>query len=366
MENCIKTLNQIDKTHRGLGIYVLLNQLCVNAKRSVFNVAPSGSGKKILINGIKAPMHVTIGQDTKWDAMTYTEILNRIGYLHFSDTNQTTLLWRVEEFGTLSRYHRDTLLSIASKIISDHCYYKEMGGVRDSRPIDIKNCNLVMLIGIQPIVLGDLINTNIFWQSLGNDRFLKLVVLNPLRNKEIDTMPQYEPSRLEVDNILVPERPLLIAKLLQNQVSDGRTSSWARDLLISYMSYENYSEYSIKYELEFSKLFGEIIRLFSRTSYTVSLDLPIKVAGGSLMMLNEIAKHSNNGGITQDELAETFRIYTMQSDNIKDENRKNTIRYHAKILLSSLLIKKIQDDPITYTLSDNLQNFFNWYEGIIN
>ena len=362
MENCLRSIKQVDTTHRGLGIYLILVQLCVNADRSIIVIAPSGSGKKVLVNGFKTPSTINQEQDIKWDSVTATQLVNRIGFLH-----DAKMLWRIEEFGTLTDFHRKTLMTIGSKIITDKSYYRDMGSPSKPIVIDIKNCELVMVIGIQPTTLADMIHKEVMWEALGKDRFMKVVILNPLREKEIDTFPDFTPEVLETTKFKVPEKPL-ISKIFRHQVSDGRMNRWCRDLISSFMTYEGYSEYQEKYELQFMELFGEIISLFSKLSYTETLDQPIKVNGGSMMLLNEIAKHNYNGGITQHTLADTFRIYRPRIDasEVEDTTRLDTIRYHARVLLSNDLIRKSNVEPITYHLSDGLTKFFNWYQGILS
>lgn len=362
MENCLRSIKQVDTTHRGLGIYLTLVQLCINANRSIIAIAPSGSGKKVLVNGFKTPSKMDPELDIKWDSVTATQLVNRIGYLR-----DQTMLWRIEEFGTLNENHRRTLFTMGAKIITDRSYYRDMGTPGKPICIDIKNCDLILSMGIQPTTLGDLINKEVMWEALGNDRFMKMVVINPLRKYETDTLPTFEPSSLECNEFKLPEKPK-IATIFKNQVSDGRLNKWCRDLLASFMTYEGYSEYKEKYENEFIELFGEIIKLFSQLAYTESLDQPIKINPGSMLMLIEIGKHNNNGGITQKQLADTFRIYRPRADadNIEDNSRLDTIRYHAKILLANELIKKTNGEPITYHLSDTLTAFFSWYEGVIS
>lgn len=359
MENCIKSIRQIDSSHKGLGIYLVLNQLCLNAQKSVFNIAPSGSGKKILINSVKSPNGTNA--DLKWDTITATALVNRLQNL----APFSKMIWRIEEFGTLTDNHRKALLSIGSKIITDHSYYRDMG--TPSKPIilDIQKCDLTITLGIQPTALTDMINREPFWQSLGNDRFLKLIVINPLREKEDENMPKFDPISLRCDNFDIPEKPPELSKVFKNQVSDGRLNKWCRDLLRSFLTYEGFSEYSIKNENMFIELFGEIISLFRRLSFTESLDQPLKVSGGSIMLMNEIAKHNNNGGISEKELADNFRVYRTHIDKkVEDDHRFDTIRYHAKVLLSNDLVRKSEQDK--YYLSSGLTTFFNWYEGLIS
>src|SRR3972149_10192573 len=113
MENCLRSIKQVDTTHRGLGIYLTLVQLCINADRSIILIAPSGSGKKVLINGFKTPSTITPEFDIEWDAMTASELAKRIGFLR-----DQKMLWRIEEFSTLTEFHRKSLMTIGAKIIT--------------------------------------------------------------------------------------------------------------------------------------------------------------------------------------------------------------------------------------------------------
>lgn len=363
LEKSIKVIKQIERTHDGLGGYILLNQIALYAKKSVFNIASSGSGKKILIGSIKAPRDIIPEFDMEFDSLTLTQMAKRINII-----SDKWLLWRIFEFATLQDYHRRIMLSIGSKIITDRNYMHVVGVGDKALVIDIKNCDLSMLIGIQPVIFSNTVSNSDIWRALTNDRFIKLVVINPLRKKEVNAYPIFhidEPIRQDYN---LPEKPLVMSRVLKGQVSDGRLNSLCRSLLKSYMQFEGYEEYKKIYEIEFMQLFKPLITIFDSIYYTNDLGTSKVIRAGNMCLLEQIAKADLYNGITQKELAEKFKVYNIDKEerDTTDKYKEDNVARHAKALLHFGLIKRNNEYPVKYALSDALIDYFEFYSRLIN
>ena len=185
MENSIKVIRQIERTHKGLGIPILFGNLAVLAKSSVMFVGEKGIGKSTIVKAIK-PINVLSNLDMSMDTVTMQELAMNIGYCH-----NANMLWRLKDWGTLTEWHRKMFLTIGSQIISDHEYKHMMGKPEKPLPIDIKDTDLTVLIGITPIKIGKMMRENENWEAMASDRFIKICMINPLRHESTKYLPAY-------------------------------------------------------------------------------------------------------------------------------------------------------------------------------
>ena len=109
-------VKQIDRVYRGLGIPALYGTLSILANKSVFFIGDRGTGKTRIIRLIP-PIDRT--ETSKWDTFTLQELSNYCQQLSGNEKYLADkhLVFKVEEFSTLSDYHREIFLTVCSKIV---------------------------------------------------------------------------------------------------------------------------------------------------------------------------------------------------------------------------------------------------------
>ena len=102
-----------------------------------------------------------------WNSVTYYELVQKISLLVGK-----RLLWTVEEWSMLTDYHRELLMAVASKVQTDRKFERMVSAQGMPVTISIQDCDLVLLIAIQPFKFRKLMRESENWNSLANDRFI--------------------------------------------------------------------------------------------------------------------------------------------------------------------------------------------------
>ncbi len=362
MENSLRIIKQIESTHRGLGISVLFGIICYLGKISVIYLGDKGKGKGTTISAIKTNL------DNKYDMiidnLTLTELGNK-NELQFC--HDKTLVWRIKEWSTMNQWNRTLFLTIGSKIITDHEYYHYLGDKKGIPiVIDIANTDLICYIGIQPLKMSRLMTENENWESLASDRFIKWIMLNPLRTKSLDYPPQYEMP--DIDYELQPDienENRFLMSMLKGQVSPERLPLYAQRLMRGYAILEGIESPRLTEQMELAKFFRPFISLYPQLLYSIDLDEETKFAVGSLRLFTEI---SQNSGISIDELQHLFAVYEKKMRAKYGnplENAKEMINRHASMLTDRGLITVEDNSPRKFYLNDTFTNYFNWYSDLV-
>lgn len=365
MENSLQILRQLEQTHHGLGVSVLFGDICYLGNVSVLYLGEKGTGKGTTITEIKTGLDEE--RDMIIDNLTLTEMGNKNQLQHCWNTK---IVWRIKEWSTMNRWNRELFMTIGAKIITDREYYHFVGMNKGGIPIviDIKNTDLVVFIGIQPLKMSRLMRENENWESLASDRFIKWVMMNALRKGALDYYPKYERPDV-VDEELQPEFKTDLAltrRMLAYQISPERCPIFAKKLLTGYARLENNPTITIRDELEFTKLFRPFIELYPKVVFSRDIAEESELAVGSMRLFTQIVKQN---GISVDELQDTFSVYDVkkkpQDANRPLENAKEMIYRHAQLLIDKKLITYVDNSPRRFYMTKGLEDYWNWYEGLV-
>lgn len=348
---CLDTLDfirQVDCIYRGLGIPTLYGTLSILANKSVFFIGGRGTGKTRIINLIP---QINGTEISRWDTFTLGE-LNDYCCRFTSSSGYVVnehLVFKVQEFSTLSDYHKEIFLTTCSKIVSDNNYKH----VTSHTPcLDIRNCKLTLLVAIQPKLYSRLCNRYTQWESMSYDRFTKFLLLNPLRSKTVDVPLVPTLPKKNSENIGFHSSDLDLRKLVdmfKGHVSEGRAEIFAKDYAIALARFVGAQKVEQNHIDLFHQLFHPYLKSFSVLQHAKDLDSPVTVSSGCMKLLLEIAKSSDI--IRKQELAE--RLYVTE----------RSIERTASSLLKAGVIEK--PEPAQYRLSEQLRNFFEWYKNKI-
>lgn len=336
---------QVETIYKGLGLPVLYGTLSILANKSVLFISGRGSGKTRIIKSIPEIDEV---YTKNWDSFTYGELSNHCETLEDNDllgVNNKHLVFKVEEFSTLSEYHRQIFLSVCSKIVSDgnYSHITEM-----SLHLNFENCKLTMLIAIQPKMYSLLCYRYPQWECMSYDRFTKFLLLNPLREGStieipfVPTLPRKKPlCALLPDNVDLSK----LVDLFKGHVSEGRALLYAKDYSTAMARMAEKTEVQQEDVDLFYKLFSPYLGSFSQLQHRDELGETIAIASGDIELLTEISKHLD--GITKEQLSRALFVTTRQIERSDD------------LLLDKGLIRRVEDK---YFLSTELEQFFNWYK----
>ena len=336
-------IRQVDYVYKGLGIPTLYGTLSILANKSVFFISGRGTGKTRIINLIP---EVNGTEVSKWDTFTLGELND---YCCEHVVTNKHLVFKVQEFSTLSDYHREIFLTVCSKIVTDGNYKHT---TRHTPCLDIRNCNLTLLIAIQPKLYSLLCNRYLQWESMSYDRFTKFLLINPLRSETVN-VPLIPTLPREISqNVTFRVNDLDLNKLVSmfmGHVSEGRALLYATDYSVALAKFMGAEKVEQKHVDLFYRLFHPYLNSFSVLQHAKDLDSQVTVSSGCMKLLSEIGKSSDN--IRKHDLAE--RLYV-------DER---SIERSAASLLGVGLIER--PEPAQYCLSEHLRNFFKWYEDKI-
>jgi hypothetical protein len=339
---------QVESVYRGLGIPVLYGFLSILANKSVFFIAGRGTGKTRTINCIP---DVNGTDSSKWDTFTLTELNNlcqqyneKLGEFNLGVRNRH-FVFRVEDFSTLSEYHREIFLTVCSKISSDgnYCHITEL-----TPYLRINDCKLTIVIAAQPKIYSLLCSRYDAWETMSYDRFTKFIVLNPLREKTVDerfvpTLPKKMSmtSKLPVDVDLSK-----LVALFEEQVSEGRAYLYARDYAVAMAMFQGKERVEHDDVVLFHKMFSPYLDSFSRLQHREDLETSTRVSSGHMELLAQIGRSIEGVDITG--LARSLRV---TADHIRR--------------CSTFLLEKdlVRHEGNRYHLSTGLDTFFNWYKA---
>jgi hypothetical protein len=338
-------IKQVESVYRGLGIPVLYGTLSILANKSVFFIGGRGIGKTRIIKSVpNIEGTVTSG----WDSFTLGELdifCATHKNMEPSGVHGKHFAFKVEEFSTLSEYHREIFLTICSRISSDGNYTHVTTLTPNLR---IEDCKLTMLIAIQPKLYSLLCNRYTQWDSMSYDRFTKFIVLNPLRQGNtfdvpfVPTLPRKIPSSATLPNNIDLSR---LVTLFEGHVSEGRAFLYARDYAIAMARLLKKDVVEQDDVDTFLEMFGPYLESFSSLQQRMDLESSITVSSGHMELLTQIGKYLN--GVSKDTLSESLRVTTRH------------IERSAEFLLEKELIREEENH---YYLSPELLQFFNWYK----
>ena len=334
-------IRQVDYVYRGLGIPTLYGTLSILANKSVFFISGRGTGKTRIINLIP---QVNGTEISKWDTFTLGELND---YCCEHVVTNKHLVFKVQEFSTVSDYHRDIFLTVCSKIVTDGNYRHP---TNHTPCLNIRNCKLTLLIAIQPKLYSLLCNRYIQWESMSYDRFTKFLLINPLRSETVN-VPLIPTLPREISqNVTFRANDLdlnKLVKMFKGHVSEGRALLYAKDYSVALAKFMGAEKVEQKHVDRFYQLFHPYLNSFSVLQHAKDLDSQVTVSSGCMKLLDEIGK--SNDTVRKHDLAE--KLYVAE----------RSIERSAAPLLEAGLIER--PEPAQYCLSEQLRNFFKWYES---
>ena len=241
---------QTEKTHKNLGLYVVMNKMIDLANMGVLTVGPRGKGKTRAIEALVSIPHRDILIVTNLTPAGLPKFTDKL------DNNEVTVLNK-DLAGFYTDYLRDVGLNLVSSILTDHEYISSTG----RHYINIRNSTISFISCAQHNLMHSLTKID-SWNSMYRDRLLRIYMLywrkpepTPERIKiRVDLNP------IPIDKVTIPidivNKPLYkkIENIIIEQTSPGRGKLYIQNLLKASASL-NGRDIVIDKDLEFLSLF---------------------------------------------------------------------------------------------------------------
>lgn len=344
--------NKIDRVYRGLGRPILFNVLSVLANKSVLLIGNRGFGKTLAIKQTPIPHGYLV---KNWDSFTFDQ-LNSFCRKNrdegFNGILGRHLVFKIEEISALQQYHRELLLTVISKIITDRNYEHVTSWTPN---LSFENCRLTCLIAIQPVIYSTLCSKNSQWKAMSSDRFVKFLLLNPLRNKTVDfTNLDLTCEINSIKDVTLPEN-LDVTKvndLFVDQISAGRSRLYTDSYLKAYAKFNGKATVTQSDVEEFEFLFKPYLKSFNDLQRALP-DYSLYVSAGDLKVLMAIA----SCGLRKVSKQELIKILKCS---------KKMLEKTTSNLIGAGLINKVEDKnergkPVSYELNGYLKKYFTEY-----
>lgn len=361
LENLLGIIKQIETTHKGLGVPLSYNLLCVLAGQSNFDVGSSGKGKTHMIYSIiealesakKAGILPNIKIDN-WNAVTYYELLERIGM-----QIGKTLIWTVEEWSMLSDYHRELLMAIASKVQTDRKFERYFKVGMSTQLIKIEDCDLVILIAIQPFKFRKLMKESDNWNSIASDRFTKFMLVNPLMT---DTK-KYQPRFILPDCVAIPRQydfkpNKILVKLFDEHLTPGRAELASMKFAEAWCKLNNKEQFTDIDAIAFSNLYSPYLDLYPLMIRVIDPDQEESFYTGPFRILEYFMRNYGEA-VSVHQIERAFHMGIIDEDK---QLSQRTIYRHLKVLEHQGIIIRHNPDYSHYSLGKHWTEYFDNYK----
>ena len=352
-------INGVDSVFKGLGVPAALHYCLIRGDASVMTIATMGMGKGV----IKSLLCPSDAFSIDLDSVTKTDLAKKLGSIENIKVHVS-----IEELAALSEYQRGILTEVLAKVISDKNYSSE------SSKINIVNCDMTMYCGVQPMTFTQMIAQSSAWENLSNDRFIKIMLVNGLRNEDVERFDINREWYAEQHNIfnalfkikndsvtVEPEALNIMHRLLMNQISGNRVRIYATKILQSWASMNNSEIATVELAELFVRLFGFYFMIFDTFTTRDEIGANLKFKGALTTTFMGIASNSRFNFSKSDYMS-IFRV---------DES---TFRRNAEQLLEMDLIKNCKIPIMTpagkrnakgYKLGGKVAEYFAFYTKLL-
>ena len=348
-------VKRVDSVFMGLGVPTALHYCVQKAGISTMTIGTMGTGKGV----IKKLLVPADAFSIDLDSVTKTDLAEKFG-----EVKDMKLHVNIEEMASLSEYQKGIVTEVLAKVITDMNYQSV------ASKINIINCEMTMYCGIQPKTMSQMIAQSPTWESLADDRYLKIMLVNGLRNDDIEhhkiSKEWYAEShqifndlfRIPLDSVKVdPEALNMIHRLLMNQISGNRVRNYSRNILKAWASMNNKKTATVALAELFIKLFGFYFMMFDTFTVREDIGTNLKFKGSLTTAFMGIACNYRFN-FTKSDYVTMFRV---------DES---VFRKHTEQLLEMQLIEIIKVPVVTpagnrsskgYILGGKVSEFFAYY-----
>jgi hypothetical protein len=320
------------------------------ANQSVLIVASPGKCKTHMIFSItEACSHIPDLLINNWNSVTYYELVQKIALLV-----QKRLLWTVEEWSMLTDYHRELLMAIASKVQTDRKFERMVSSSGMPIQIQIIDCDLTLLIAIQPFKFRKLMRESENWNALAADRFCKMMLVNPLQTDTKKDPPRFTlPALTPCIDSATPDPNIM--SLLTQHLTRSRAELCTLRYMNAWCQLNNIPFFREQDGLAFKVLYAPYLELWTNMIISTDPDREESFHTGPFRIIEYMMEHWNEE-VHINQLENHFHIAT--TPDIAQYS-DSTMYRHLRMLESKGLIHR--NSP-TYSLAPKYRNYFETYK----
>jgi hypothetical protein len=356
LENLLKIIKPVELTHKGLGVPTLFEVLSIIGGSPLFILASSGFGKTKLQEGVIEAVKTLPGlMVNNWNSMSYYELVESIGQVI-----NKKLLWTVEEWSMLSDYHRETLLAIGAKVITDHNFARKYRLGNVTHQILIQNCDLTMIINLQPKKFANLMARSENWNSLAQDRFTKFCLFNGIMGPTVDNPPRF--SIPDFDNSPKPQlpHPVLVA-MFREHFTGNRSQIAASKYQEAWCKLNGTEKFSDLDAIMFQDLFWPYLKAWPVFIHGTDPDREETFYTGPYRLL-EIFMENYPNPLSMRDILEKFHMISPDEKEMGYSLRN--IYRHLEVLKARGQVEDANPEYGKYELSKPLRDYWNLYREL--
>ncbi len=300
LENTVRIMQMIERTHRNLGLPTVFAKMIDLANMGMFLIGPRGTGKTRVMDAIIQLRHRDILEISRLTPAGLKRIADML-----SDSEVTIVNPDFSSF--YSDYIRDAGLNVMAHLLTEHRVPKSWTA---QYKYEVTNCTISFLSTAQPQLLRK-INSIPQWESMYRDRFIRFCLLYPFGTPDwTDKKPTVPEITMAGPNILIPseikkmpeyER---IRRILSMQTSQGRSELYLNRLLKAHAQLNN-RDTVIKADVEMLNLFSLYLVIDPLLSTRETVSSPLKFNPDAYMLLFFMIEHKE---ATRKQMKEYFRL----------------------------------------------------------
>jgi len=327
MENTIRIIETVEKTHKNLGLPTVFAKLIDAAYMGLFIVGHRGVGKGAILNSIEKLRHRDLVRITR---ITPAGLAKEAS--EWSGRRLTVINPDFSSFYT--DYLKDAGINLISYLLSEHSVPKSWTA---KYQYEITDCWISFLTSTQPRMLRR-INALPQWESMYCDRFIRFHMLYPFGTpkyrKDYPQVPtlELELSNPETDVVLPPKLKTTaeynrLKTILWRQTSEGRAEMYL-DRLLKAHAWLNNRDCVAPKDLKFLELFTPYLAIDYLLSDRETVSAPLRFNPDAYLVFFYLIEHEE---ATRKELKRYFMLikekgkYTALSRALDPLRAKNLI-----------------------------------------
>ena len=344
MENTIRIIKRIEKTHRNLGLPTVFCKLIDISNLGVLIVAERGRGKGAIMDSLIQLRHRNVMRMSKITPAGLAAVANEM-----NDTEITIINPDITSLYT--DYLKDAAINVISHLISEHSLPASWTA---RYRYSISNCTVSFISGVQAKMMRKLMKLA-SWESMYKDRFIRFYMFYPRGTPkycpEYPYVGEIEMGGHPVDAISIPSsiksdpRYTRMKAILRIQTSEGRCQMYLNRILKA-SAWLNQREVVTEGDLKFLNACA----LYLHTEYMLSeretVSSPLLLNPDSFVLLFHMIEHKE---ASKKSMREYFKMSTSKLDRqLKPLMSANIIKgtFGKDLLRLNPKFKKKYVDPI--------------------
>jgi len=283
MENTIRIIRSVERTHKNLGLPVVFAKLIDLADMGLLIVGERGRGKGAILDTIKQLRHRDVLEIARLTPAGLAKVAEKLEGKSYTVVNP--------DLSSLHNpYLKEAAINTLAHLLFDRRMPQSWTGMYS---FSIQHCVISFIGAVQPRLLRELNKLN-DWESMYKDRFLRLYLFYPFGTPEYrKDSPRVEPILIpqsSVDNVQIPAEIRTmdgynrLKDAIKFQTSEGRCGMFA-DKLLQASAFLNCRDVVLKDDVYFLELFVPYLALEYWLSERETISEPFKLNANSYIML---------------------------------------------------------------------------------